>query len=232
LIELRAGLQLAEAQRKSNAILGGFNTALLGATKTAEILAGLDNTLSLAEGGNVEVGNFDNQIQAIELGTENADLINDKTFSAAIANGVSAAQVGDKTGTVASFGNQLEAFRDLPTAIEKTLRKGDKAAGIEAGEFGKRQTGETDPSDAVDRIFGDIDKNIKGFKLEGTDLGNAVRAAIEKKIDEGKEVTFSDIQDIIDEAGEVAEGQKEVLIRALEIQNEYAQNLAHSCRSC
>ena len=225
LIELRAGLQLAEAQRKSNAILGGFNTALLGATKTAGILANLDNTLSLAEGGNVEVGNFDNQIQAIELGTESADLIDDKTFSAAIANGVSAAQVGDKTGTAASFGNQLEAFRDLPTAIERTLRKGDKAAGIEAGEFGKRQTGETDPSAAVDRIFGDIDKNLGGA-LAGTDLGNAVRAAIEKKIDEGKEVTFSDIQDIIDEAGEVAEGQKEVLIRALEIQNEYAQNLA------
>lgn len=225
LIELRAGLQLAEAQRKSNAILGGFNSALLGATKTAEILAGLDNALSLAEGGNVEVGNFDNQIQAIELGTESADLIDDKTFSAAIANGVSAAQVGDKTGTVASFGNQLEAFRDLPTAIESTLRKSDKAAGIEAGEFGKRQTGETDPSAAVDRIFGDIDKNLGGA-LAGTDLGNAVRAAIEQKILDGKEVTFEDIQDIIDEAGEVAEGQKEVLIRALEIQNEYAQNLA------
>ena len=244
LSEVKTQLLNSKALATSSKFLAGFNSALLGATKTAQTLAGIDNVISLATGGRIEAGTNQNAIDALSL--ENPTEINKDVFEGAVDAGVTALKrnidPADTQGLAQAdeIGAVAKLSRDLPQAIENTLLatrqrqaelKDEDGQVIQAeipeiklGDFGKRLVEETNINDSVDRIFDQLDSNLGGA-LAGSPIAETVRETIKQKLEDG-EITFDEAQDIIDSTAEISGKYKEVLVKTLEIQDKYAQNLS------
>jgi hypothetical protein len=244
LSDIKIQLLNTKALATASKFLAGFNSALLGATKTAQTLAAIDNVISLASGGRIEAGTNENAIEAISIA--NPQDITKAVFEGSVDAGVTALKrnidPADAQGLAQadSIGAVVKLSRDLPQAIENTLlttRKGqaetkDKEGNviqaaipeIKLGDFGKQFQAGENAQQATDRIFDQLDKNLGGA-LKGSPIAETVRETIRQKLEDG-EITFDEAQDIIDSTAEISAKYKEVLVKTLEIQDKYAQNLS------
>ena len=244
LAEIKLQLLNTKALATASKFLAGFNSALLGATKTAQTLAGIDNVISLASGGRIEAGTNENAIEAISIA--NPQDITKAVFEGSVDAGVTALKrnidPADAQGLAQadSIGAVVKLSRDLPQAIENTLlttRQGQaevkdeegniiqaEIPEIKLGDFGKQFQAGENAQQATDRIFDQLDKNLGGA-LKGSPIAETVRETIRQKLEDG-EITFDEAQDIIDSTAEISAKYKEVLVKTLEIQDKYAQNLS------
>ena len=244
LAAIKLQLLNTKALATASKFLAGFNSALLGATKTAQTLAGIDNVISLASGGRIEAGTNENAIEAISIA--NPQDITKAVFEGSVDAGVTALKrnidPADAQGLAQadSIGAVVKLSRDLPQAIENTLlttRQGQaeikdeegniiqaEIPEIKLGDFGKQFQAGENAQQATDRIFDQLDKNLGGA-LKGSPIAETVRETIRQKLEDG-EITFEEAQDIIDSTAEISAKYKEVLVKTLEIQDKYAQNLS------